>query len=71
MRECSQCGARYLRMNVVDVWTVRAPGKRAGWIKEKTRLCNACCTLRQAAKMMLAADMPEIAHAIERAKKET
>lgn len=69
-RYCTQCGAVYLRVNVVDVWTIRAPGKRLGWIKEKTKLCNACCTLKQAAKMMLAADLPEVAAAIEKARKE-
>jgi len=52
MRRCYGCGKQYLRVNIVDVWTLRMPGKRFGWLKQKVKLCNACCSQRQAHQMM-------------------
>ena len=53
MRNCSHCGTPYLRVNTIDVWTIRMPGSRFGWVKEKVKLCNTCCSKRDTERMML------------------
>lgn len=34
------------------------PGRRLGWIKMKVKLCNACCSQKQAERMMAVAQIP-------------
>ena len=41
-RRCQSCGAPYLRRNLVEVWVVRAPGRREGWVKQLIRQCLRC-----------------------------
>ncbi len=57
-RRCSGCGKVYHRVNTIDVWTLRMPGKRLGWIKQKVKLCNSCCSQKQAERMMTVAHVP-------------
>ena len=57
-RRCSGCGKVYHRVNTIDVWTMRMPGRRLGWIKMKVKLCNACCSQKQAERMMAVAQIP-------------
>jgi ribosomal protein S27AE len=41
-RQCETCGATYLRRNLVEIWTVRAEGRRDGWVKRLVRQCLRC-----------------------------
>lgn len=52
MRECATCGRRYLRRNLVEVWTVRNVGHRAGWVKQKVRQCLACQPIPQSQQLL-------------------
>lgn len=59
-RRCHGCGKTYHRVNTIDVWTIRNEGHRLGWNKQKVKLCNKCCTARQAERMMTVAHMQVI-----------
>lgn len=41
-RICVSCGQRYYRRNIIEVWTVRNEGSRAGWVKRRIRQCLTC-----------------------------
>jgi len=49
---CTSCGKRYFRSNRLRIWTVRAPGKRIGWVKEDVKLCNACMDTQTMSKVL-------------------
>ncbi len=57
-RRCHGCGKTYFRVNTVDVWLLRMPGKRLGWMKQRVKLCNACCSQKQAEKMITMTHVP-------------
>jgi hypothetical protein len=50
---CDLCGKNYFRRNLIEGWTKQNPGKRAGWWKEKLRVCLLCMPQSAATRMIL------------------
>lgn len=56
-RKCSHCGKKYFRRNMMDIWTVRAPGQRYGWRKETVKVCMGCMDVHESRHIMKIADV--------------
>lgn len=53
-RTCDVCGAKYHRRNLIEAWPTRNPGHRIGWFKVRQRVCLACMSTGDSARMLRA-----------------
>jgi len=56
-RKCSQCGGKYFRRNLTEMWTMRNPGKRFGWHKEIGKICLGCMGVPESNRITAIADI--------------
>jgi hypothetical protein len=56
-RSCDKCGKPYLRRNLTEGWPIRNPGHRAGWIKQKIKICMNCSTPESTQRMLMVASV--------------
>lgn len=68
-RRCESCGTSYYRRNVLEAWTERNPGHRAGWNKSVRKTCLTCTSAKVANMVMMVIDTRAGA-TVRRGKKE-
>jgi hypothetical protein len=51
-RKCSSCGHGYYRVNTVEVWDARTPGKRLGWHKTRAKICTRCQDQKESKRIL-------------------
>lgn len=56
-RRCGRCNNGYYRVNKIEQWTGRTPGKRLGWHKEKLSICTNCQDSRESIRLVEMADV--------------
>jgi hypothetical protein len=54
MRLCENCGRRYYRRNLLQVWDVRNTGHRDGWHQTTIRVCLTCQSPAATQRVLLA-----------------
>lgn len=67
-RRCSRCGEHYYRVNKLEQWTGRSPGKRLGWHKDIARVCTNCQGIKESLDLMEIADVQFSKKAVVRRK---
>lgn len=51
-RICDVCKNTYRRRNLTEMWTVRNPGHRKGWLKTIQKVCIKCLSVAQAHRIL-------------------
>lgn len=55
---CSDCREPYYRRNLIEMWILRNPGQRIGWLKQTSKVCLTCLPVSKAHRIL---DLAEVA----------